>query len=467
MGRKQNRNLANSNLSTVLSILRYDYYNRKLPTIVALIIIGFLIVDAILSSFFDVFEKQLKSNLGLLFFIVAIAVTYGLGQYFFLFGILKRLSLELTVKTRYFALIYKMVRAVLYALTAIFVFIILQMVFTSHYHVGSTIAATILSYSLACIISSIFTYKLFSWNKSRKDIMVFLYGLAASMLAIGIVSIAIIQVSLLSNNKSQIIGPELEAVLFDITPMSAGVLGMIQNMANLIGYGSVWTATAILMLHYSRKLGRIKYWTIIGLPLAAFLAGVIPGIVIQSNDPLFYEQNVFYFRILLKVGLLGQGIFFGVAYLTVARNIGKINQTRGDYLALTAFGLILVAVSLAPVESGTLASYPPFGVAASSFFVLSAYLLMVGVYSSAIFVSEDAKLRKALRKFAVNEFKFLDSIGTAQMEQEIERRVESIVMEQQETITKQTGIQPSFTEDDMKEYLDEVLKEVSKNKNNH
>lgn len=37
---KQNRkNLANSNLSTVLSILKYDYYNRKLLSIVAPIII--------------------------------------------------------------------------------------------------------------------------------------------------------------------------------------------------------------------------------------------------------------------------------------------------------------------------------------------------------------------------------------------------------------------------------------------
>jgi len=47
----------------------------------------------------------------------------------------------------------------------------------------------------------------------------------------------------------------------------------------------------------------------------------------------------------------------------------------------------------------------------------------VGVYSSAISVSEDSKLRQSLRSFAIRESKFLESIGTAHMEQEIQKKI--------------------------------------------
>ena len=68
--------------------------------------------------------------------------------------------------------------------------------------------------------------------------------------------------------------------------------------------------------------------------------------------------------------------------------------------------------------------YPPFGLPTISFLGLSSYLLLlIGIYSSAISVSEDSKLRQSIRNSALRETKLLDSIGMAQMEQEIQRRV--------------------------------------------
>ena len=44
------------------------------------------------------------------------------------------------------------------------------------------------------------------------------------------------------------------------------------------------------------------------------------------------------------------------------------------------------------------ASYPPFGLATISFMRLSSYLILVGVYSSAISIVQDVNLRKSIRK---------------------------------------------------------------------
>jgi tRNA A37 threonylcarbamoyltransferase TsaD len=58
----------------------------------------------------------------------------------------------------------------------------------------------------------------------------------------------------------------------------------------------------------------------------------------------------------------------------------------------------------------------------------------------------------------------LDSIGTAQMQQEIEKRVIEFTKRNQDRLAEETGIQPSLTDEDVKEYLQQVIKEVKKQK---
>jgi hypothetical protein len=130
-------------------------------------------------------------------------------------------------------------------------------------------------------------------------------------------------------------------------------------------------------------------------------------------------------------------------------------------MIISACGLILVFVSNQAVVLVS-APYPPFGLATASFMGLSSYLLLVGIYSSAISVAEDSKLRQTIRKFAVKEAKFLGSIGTAQMEDELQRRVMKLAKEQHEVLTQQTGVEPSLNEAEVKQYLYETIQEIKK-----
>ena len=60
----------------------------------------------------------------------------------------------------------------------------------------------------------------------------------------------------------------------------------------------------------------------------------------------------------------------------------------------------------------------------------------------------------------MEESKLLDSIGTAQMGQEIERKVMEMAKEDADDLEIKTGVKPSLEEPDMKKYLEEVMKEV-------
>lgn len=132
-------------------------------------------------------------------------------------------------------------------------------------------------------------------------------------------------------------------------------------------------------------------------------------------------------------------------------------------MIISAYGLALIFGS---EQALILANrpYPPFGLATISFLGLSSYLVLVGIYSSAISVSMDSKLRESIRNFATKESRLLDSIGTAQMEREIEKRVIELTKRNQDLMVEETGISSSLTEEDVKKYLEEVIKEVSKDR---
>jgi hypothetical protein len=82
----------------------------------------------------------------------------------------------------------------------------------------------------------------------------------------------------------------------------------------------------------------------------------------------------------------------------------------------------------------------------------------------AVSISQDIKLRQTIRKSAIEESKLLDSIGSADMELQIQKKVMTVTKDLLENTIDKSGIQPSITEDDMKQYLGQVLSEVKKQK---
>lgn len=108
--------------------------------------------------------------------------------------------------------------------------------------------------------------------------------------------------------------------------------------------------------------------------------------------------------------------------------------------------------------------FPPTVLLPWAFAGFASFLVSFGFYSLAISVSQDIKLRKSIKSFVISESKLFDSIGTAEMQAQLEKQVSKIVREQEEEMEKHTEIKPSLTEEDMKNYLSEVIEEVKRSK---
>ena len=151
----------------------------------------------------------------------------------------------------------------------------------------------------------------------------------------------------------------------------------------------------------------------------------------------------------------------GLAFWRISRTID--NDRVRSYVVASAYGVVILFAANQPIGL-TLAPYPPFGLAAVSLVGLGSYLLYVGILSSAISVSEDVKLRLSIRKIAREYSSFLDVIGTAAMEKEIERRVVALFSESKTRMDTDASIDTTLKPEDAKQYLQEVINEIKKEK---
>jgi uncharacterized membrane protein len=223
----------------------------------------------------------------------------------------------------------------------------------------------------------------------------------------------------------------------------------------------MWIATILLLRHHSKKLGVVKYWILVIIPFVYFLSQFQPLFLDLLSD--YRSSNLIVFNILYTLFFslskpIG-GILFGIAFWIIARSVRYSGVS--DYLMIAGYGVLLFFTSNQATVLINL-PYPPFGMATISFVGLSSYLLFVGIYGSAVSVAEDSNLRKSIRKLAVKESKLLDSIGEAQMEQEIQKRVIALSKVTERIMTEQTGVETSLSEEDAKEYIHEVLAELKR-----
>src|SRR5207247_3557849 len=85
--------------------------------------------------------------------------------------------------------------------------------------------------------------------------------------------------------------------------------------------------------------------------------------------------------------------------------------------------------------------------------------ISIGLYSAAVLDSQNKSLRKTVRESLVG---VLDNIGTAQMEQEIVRKVTRLARDNQQELEEQTGVSLSTSEDDLRQYIMAVVEEKKK-----
>ena len=132
---------------------------------------------------------------------------------------------------------------------------------------------------------------------------------------------------------------------------------------------------------------------------------------------------------------------------------------------MTSLGLVLIFI----ITQGTLimTPFPPFGLSSLSFVIISIYLFNFGFYATAVSLSQDVKLRQTIKLKTKRNINLLSSIGKAQMTSELQRAVSDIkpiVEKEEKELEEKTGLETSFSQENIEDYMKQVLEEMSKSK---
>lgn len=412
------------------------------------------IVDSEIGVVADFIPSQLSSSTGVTIF-NGIVIVFAIGQYFIL-AYIRQIDENTRARVLHLRLTHRLVSLAQYVLAGILAVVIFQILQLQQYNLAILYISYTLSYGLWIVTLGLLARAFFSWYQlTNKNVMVLI--LALSMIAYvvnGVTGLAT-NFDMLSQQKSVVTFKDVAYFPeFSIETLGSQI-DLIYTIASGIAYVLTWIGTVKLLYPYIRKLGKVKFWTIMGATMIYYLID-FPLNVLGYYTP---SENVDAMTNILIFSIAGifTGIIFGAAFLSVARTLQKESVLR-NHMIMAAYGFLLFYI--AGSANAAQAAYPPFGLVSVSLTGLSCYLIYTGLYSSAVTVSQDMTLRTSIRRSVTEQSKLLDSIGTAQMDQELQSRVLTVTKKLSDKMEEETGVEASMTEEDIKEHIEMVRKEI-------
>ena len=340
--------------------------------------------------------------------------------------------------------------------------IILQMVLSNKYNVILLQTSTYITHISALIFLILLVLMFLGWLKSKRNYIIVLYAIAFSLISVTI----LVSLIYLEYQYSLTVTPDRKPFPVNSYVIRQEARPLIQSLGttfdalSLSSYFAVWMATVALLSQYRFKLGRIKYFTLVTIPLVyylfpleAYFGNVFSPLALNSPTT-FAIIYVSIFSATRQVGALLFSLAFWIASTLVTKD--KVRKS----LLISAIGIALLFGS---VEIVTLQYrlYPPFGLITEAFMPLGSYLLFVGIFTSAISVSRDATLRKEFYKSAQSQLDLLKTIGITQMEKELLKEYKPI-LDRSKILEKYED--QHLEQQDVKEIIRDVLNELQTRK---
>jgi hypothetical protein len=429
--------------------------STRIIFIVISIVIASILVDTSIVKI-SVFTGGLHGSNRDIAIYAIISLIYGVAQ----FVLLKFIIIKEQFKNRTMMLVHKSVTILQFILISILAISIIQMIVISSYNSMLLKVVTWINYSMSIVFLGLLAKKFISWFTSRRNKVLIAYAIAMVFLCMSnILAILDISYELTGQRAPEYIRPTKSSV----GALTTGYIGLntAYFITSVLSFISTWFATVLLLHHYSTKIGKIKFWIIVSIPLVYFLSQFQTVLIalfapLRISDPiLFGVTYTLAFSATKPVG----GILFGVAFWIVSK--GLSHRQVKDYMIISGYGLLLLFTANQH-QVLQLNPYPPFGLPTISYIGLASYFILIGVYSSALSVVNDVELRRSIRKSVEENSDLLGNIGEAQFEDQLQKTVIKKTRDLSDKIMEETGIASSLEEHDIHDYVLMAINEAKR-----
>jgi hypothetical protein len=399
-------------------------------------------------------------QLNILLFVVGIVI-FIISHLLILLNIRKRIQGLFAGRPHRLKYIFAFVTIVQFILSALLILVLFQILSSSSYNTNLIITMVTISYLSGIINLSILGERFIGYMLRNRTYVSVLFGLATISILVNTLFTVTFVVGVLLTQPN-----EIRWHLGLLAPIYTDTYNTFQplySVSFIISYVITWFATVMVLHTHSHRLGRAKFWTLVILPLLYIVAEFQPIILpllseYRSADPVTF--TILYTLIFSMIKIAG-AFFFGIGFWFMARKIEQ--KSLKSFLNISAYGLILVFVTnQASLLINTL--FPPLGLMTVCFVGLSSFLLLVGTYSAALSVSNDVRIRKAIRTSVERESKLIGEIGDAELDMELRAKVSSMMDKLSEKLRDDTQVESSFTHEDIKNYTNQVIQEVNRRK---
>src|SRR6266508_2505077 len=344
--------------------------------------ISVMVIDSAIVKYIAFSNKEYPTPVYVSIF-VTLAVLF-VGIIIVLLGFVKRKDTESGLKRGLSRrTTYLIIAATQLLLVSMMIIIIQPTIALKSYNTLTLLALVFISHITALFFLIMLVLTLVDSIMAKGDKILSLYTISFSLTAIAIMTSLIYATYVLSNQPSNIRPLSIHNSFIGLPRAEAAIyFGPALDITSILSFVSVWIASAVLMYTYRRRIGKIRYWTIISIPLIYFLFPFEKNVVdifqsfVVSSPVLYGVLNVTIFSATKQIGAL----FFSLVFLAASTLVTKHEMQK--YLLISAIGMAILYGSL-EIDTLLYATYPPFGVVTVSLIPMGSYLLFTGILLSA------------------------------------------------------------------------------------
>ena len=341
-------------------------------------------------------------------------------------------------------------------------FSIFHQTYYAFYFMFINILIIAISYGISAFFLIWLSILFYSWFRSNHDAVVLLYFVSISLIAFNIIVTAIHIDQKLSYMPDKI--GKYYGTAGDTTGGMYLPLTDIYYKSTFISFISMWITAAVLMNYYRKKvMNVVLYGLILSIPLIFFIITfepILKGLLILLDSYLQIDPvtGSLILQVFLTFSKPIGGILFGLVFWKISKIVSYEKRVK-TFMIISGWGILFIFSSNQAVTQVILPN-PPFGLPTLTILVTGTYLMLLGIYNSAIMVSTNNELRKSIHKRAL-ESKFLGSIGHAEMENEIQKTVKQVSRDKN-IIERELQEPVEFDQVELKKYVEFIMKEVIK-----
>jgi hypothetical protein len=350
---------------------------------------------------------------------------------------------------------------------AIILIIVFQMILLNKYSLILLRLQTYLSHISALVFLLFLVFLFAGWLlTSKRNYIIMLYTISFALASVNLgVSLIYLDSYLSSAHLPDVKPYPIVSYVtnFPLLPSFTESSSMAFDALSVASFLLMWIATAILLSQYRYKMGRIKYFSLMSIPLIYYIFpfqnyfGDVFFPLLQSAPVFVSIIYILIFSATKQVGAL----LFSLAFWTASALVYDDRIRKSLLISSIGMAIFFGSLELSPLQYHV---YPPYGFVTEAFIPLGTYLLFVGIFTSAKNISRDSELRKEFYKSAASQLALLKDIGVSEMEKELENQVKFVqkrsrVSEKEEELHLEEE-ELHLEEQNVKEILHDVLNEL-------